>query len=194
VKIIAALGVAVATAAAVIAVLLAQDLRAWPGAIGHGKAANVSIPFHAAERILGVHDQLELRLALVDVRRVAKRQVHLEDALDVQGERAAVENRLATLAGSADTRVASQAEDVIGVLAFGDLARGGFQGRPQAETALGAFQNAVRLDPTNAAARWNLEVVLRLLVAHGVRTGPGQGSGASTGRHGASGGAPGRGF
>ena len=59
-KIIAALGVAVATAAAVIAVLLAQDLRAWPGAIGHGKAANVSIPFHAAERILGVHDQLEL--------------------------------------------------------------------------------------------------------------------------------------
>jgi len=182
VKIIAALGVAVATAAAVIAVLLAQDLRAWPGAIGHGKAANVSIPFHAAERILGVHDQLELRLALVDVRRVAKRQVHLEDALDVQGERAAVENRLATLAGSADTRVASQAEDVIGVLAFGDLARGGFQGRPQAATALGAFQNAVRLDPTNAAARWNLEVVLRLLIAHGVRTGPGQGAAARQAR------------
>jgi hypothetical protein len=194
VKIVAALGVALATAAAVIAVLLAQDLRAWPRAIGHDKAANVSIPFDAAERILGVQDQLELRLALVDVRRVARQQLHLEDALDVQGERAAVENRLATLAGSADRRVASQAEDVIGVLSFGDLARGGFQGRPQAETALGAFQNAVRLDPANAAARWNLEVVLRLLIAHGVRTGPGQGAGASAGRHGASGGAPGRGF
>lgn len=189
-----ALGVALAAALAVVAVLLAQDLRAWPHAIEHDRAPSSTIPYDAAERILGLRDQLELRLALVDVRRVVKQQVQLSDALGVQGERAAAENRLAVLAGSADRRVASQAEDVLGVLSFGDLARGGFQGRPQAETALGAFQNAVRLDPSNAAARWNLEVVLRLLVAHGVRTGPGQSAGAGTGRHGASGGALGRGF
>jgi hypothetical protein len=194
VRTLAAFGLALAVAAAVVAVLLAQDLRAWPSAIGDDRAASASIPFDAAERILGVHDQLELRLSLVDVRRVVKERLHLADALDVQGRRAAVENRLAALAGSADSRVASQAEDVLGVLSFGDLARGGFQGRPQTETALGAFQNAVRLDPANAAARWNLEVVLRLLVAHGVRTGPGQGAGTGAGHHGASGGAPGRGF
>jgi len=189
-----ALGLALAAVAAVLAALLAQDLRACPGALRHDRAPTASIPYNAAERILGLRDQLGLRIALVDVRRIAPAQLHLADALDVQGERAALENRLAVLAGSSDRRVASQAEDVFGVLSFGDLARGGFQGRPQAETALGAFQNAVRLDPANVAARWNLEVVLRLLIAHGVRTGPGQGSGVGTGRHGASGGAPARGF
>jgi hypothetical protein len=187
-------GLALAAAAVVLAVLLAQDLRAWPGALEREKAASVVVPYNAAERILGVRDQLDLRQALTAARSATKGQLQLQDALAVQGERAAAENRLAVLAGSADARIASQAEDVLGVLSFGDLARGGYQGRPQAETALGAFQNAVRLDPANAAARWNLEVVLRLLIEHGVRTGAGQSGGAGTGRHGSSGGLPGRGF
>ncbi len=177
-----------------VAALLAQDLRAWPSALDDARPASAAIPFDAAERILGVHDQLALRRALVDVRVVAKQQHSLETALDVQGRRAAVENELAALAGSANPRIASQAEDVLGVLSFSDLRRGGYQGTPQAETALGAFQNAVRLDPANATARWNLEVVLRLLIAHGVRIGPGQGAGGATGRHGGAGGVPGRGF
>ena len=149
-KVVATLGLALAAAAAVLAILLAQDVRAWPGAIAHDRPAGVSIPSGAAERILGLRDQLALRLALVAARRAAHGQLHLENALDVQGARGAAENRLAALAGSADPRIASQAEDVLGFLSFGDLARGGFQGRPQAETALGAFQNAVRLDPANA--------------------------------------------
>lgn len=183
-----------AAATAIVAVLLAQDLRAWPDALAHDRAASATVPFAAAERILDVHDQLALRRALVDVRTVAREQINLTTALDVQGSRAAVENELAVLAGSANPRVASEAEDVLGVFSFGDLAHGGYQGRPQAETALAAFQSAVRLDPANSTARWNLEVVLRLLIAHGVRTGPGQGAGGATGRHGASGGVPGRGF
>ena len=185
---------ALALAAAIVAVLLGQDLRAWPHALAHDRAPSVVVPFSAAERILDVRDQLALRSALVDVRTVAREQINLTTALDVQGRRAAVENDLAVLAGSSDPRVASEAEDVLGVFSFGDLARGGYQGRPQAETALAAFQNAVRLDPANSAARWNLEVVLRLLIAHGVRTGQGQGAGGATGRHGAAGGVPGRGF
>ena len=185
---------ALAVAAAAVAVLLAQDLRAWPHALGHAKAPNATVPFRAAERILDMHDQLALRRTLVDVRSVARAQHRLEDVLEVQGRRAKTEDELAALAGSANRKVASEAEDVLGVLAFGDLARGGYQGRPQAETSLAAFQNAVRLDPANSAARWNLEVVLRLLIAHGVRTGSGQGSGAATGRHGAGGGIPGSGF
>ena len=104
-----------ATAAAVIAVLLAQDLRAWPSALGHARPASASVPFAAAERILGVRDQLALRRALVDVRVVAREQVSLTSALDVQGQRAAAENELAALAGSADPTIASEAEDVLGV-------------------------------------------------------------------------------
>lgn len=186
--------IAGATAAAVIAVLLAQDVRAWPSALGHARPASASVPFDAAERILGVRDQLALRRALVDVRVVARQRVSLESALDVQGRRAAAENELAALAGSTNPTIASETEDVLGVLSFNDLSRSGYQGRPQAETALAAFQNAVRLNPANATARWNLEVVLRLLIAHGVRIGPGQGAGGATGRHGGAGGVPGRGF
>ena len=186
--------VTLAVGAAVVAILLAQDLRAWPHALAHDRSASATIPFAAAERILDVRDQLALRRALIAARAVAREQINLTTSLDVQGSRAAVENELAGLAGSSDPRVASEAEDLLGVFSFGDLAHGGYQGRPQAETALAAFQSAVRLDPANSAARWNLEVVLRLLIAHGVRTGPGQGAGGATGRHGASGGVPGRGF
>lgn len=185
---------ALALAVAVVAVLLAQDLRRWPHALTHDRAASAAVPFAAAERILDVRDQLALRRALAAARGVAREQINLTTSLDVQGQRAAVENALGALAGSSDPRVASEAEDVLGYFSFGDLSRGGYQGRPQAETALAAFQNAVRLDPTNSAARWNLEVVLRLFIAHGVRTGVGQGAGGATGRHGAAGGVPGRGF
>ena len=186
--------IALAVAAAVGAFLLAQDIRACPGALRQGHAPSTTIPFAAAERILNLRDQLELRRVLGAAHGVAKIRVRLDNALDVQGSRAVVENQLAALAGSTNTRVAAEAEDVYGVLSFGDLAHGNFAGRPQIEASLSAFQNAVRLDPSDAAARWNLEVVLRLLIARGVRTGPGQGAGRGTGHQGATGGFPGRGF
>ena len=71
----------------------------------------------------------------------------------------------------ADPAVASQASDLLGVLAFGDYAAGGGRDADQAGRAASAFGAAVRLDPGNDAAKVNLELVLRLFAAHGVRPG-----------------------
>ena len=69
---------------------------------------------------------------------------------------------------------------------------------PIDSTSLGRiadFTNAVRADPTNAAAKYDLELLLRLTAAHGAR--PGAGTGGSFGkggRRGAGGGVPGGGY
>jgi hypothetical protein len=53
----------------------------------------------------------------------------------------------------------------------------------------------VRLDPTNAAAQYNLELLLRMLLAHGQRVGPNSAPGPrATGRKGAGAGQPGTGY
>ena len=65
----------------------------------------------------------------------------------------------------------------------------------QSEAAIGDFQNAVRDDPQNTTAKFDLELLLRVLSAQGVRLGSNNQSGAaSTGRHGAGGGIPGSGY
>jgi hypothetical protein len=52
----------------------------------------------------------------------------------------------------------------------------------------------VRTDPENELAKYDLELLLRLTAAHGVRAGAGQSSGVGrSGRHGAAG-LPGSGF
>jgi hypothetical protein len=53
----------------------------------------------------------------------------------------------------------------------------------------------VRADPSNANAKYDLELALRLLFSQGVRVGAGQQTGAgATGRRGAGGGVPGSGY
>ena len=61
---------------------------------------------------------------------------------------------------------------------------------------MGAFENAVTVQRGNAAAKYNLELIRRLLVARGVRTGgtPSAGPRGSGGQRGAGGGTPGRGY
>ena len=57
------------------------------------------------------------------------------------------------------------------------------------------LQNAVRDDPENTTAKFDLELLLRVLTAQGVRVGSNNQAGAgSTGRHGAGGGIPGSGY
>ena len=65
----------------------------------------------------------------------------------------------------------------------------------QAGRAASAFAAAVRLDPENEAAKFNLELVLRLFQAHGVRPGSSPTAGGQgPGRRGAGAGLPGKGY
>jgi hypothetical protein len=58
-----------------------------------------------------------------------------------------------------------------------------------------AFEAAVRRDPANLDAKYNLELLLRRTRATATREGPGNGSGAlGQGRRGAGSGTPGRGY
>jgi hypothetical protein len=188
-------------ALAVAAALLAADVRGWQRAFatgdatpGAGWSVPARVPGRAAERLLGVADDVAVRRAISSYRRTVSVHARLDNALAATAGRAAAETALAAIASGAGAR-ASQAATLLGVLAFGDLARGGGRDASQAQTAVGDFESAVRADPSNDIAKLDLELALRALQAKGVRVGPGIGSGTgANGGKGAGSGTPGAGY
>jgi len=182
-------------ALAVVVALLAGDVRAWQETFESGQTkASTRLPWNIAARTLAVEDDVQARRAIALFRATASVHGRLDNALGVTAARANAETALAAVARGRGAR-ASQAATLLGVLAFGDLARGGGRDSSQAETAVGDFENAIRADPSDANAKYDLELLLRSLAARGVRTGPGAGSGAgATGHKGAGSGTPGQGY
>lgn len=199
-----ALRIAAAVAALVLAaglLALARDLRAWNDGIGRGDRAYAAVPSQArwtaatwlpgdpARTLLDVEPRLELRRAVqlfagaVDVTR------GIDNGERRARERAAAEVALARVAETGDPRAASQASNLVGVLAETEL-----QG-PTTSRGRAAFEAAVRSDPTNDAAAYNLELILRRARVAGTRQGPGSGSGSrGPARQGAGSGVPGMGY
>jgi hypothetical protein len=199
-----AVAVALALLSAVVA-LLAADVRAWRDAVRHDDAVYVAggsgadwepralVPLAAAQRLLGVEPDVELRRALELVR--GARLVRGEfETTEREGARGAAEAALVPIARGADPRRASQASALLGLLAFTDR-RAGSAGAPPVARALAAFEQAYRLDRSNDVAKYDLELVQRLMQARGTR--PGESAGAApggTGRRGAGSGRPGSGY
>jgi len=193
---------AVLAAAAVIASLLAQDVSHVRAALASGDVSYRATPSRAewtasttlggaARSLLGAGDDLRLRRALQLYVRARKLHLRLDNAVDVESARGRVQDALEPLARNPHT--ASQALTLLGVLAFQASAAGGSQS--QVDTALSNFTDAVRADPTDADAAYDLELVLRLVAAHGSRVEPGRGNGVGrTGHRGAGGGQPGSGY
>jgi hypothetical protein len=192
---------------AALAALLAHDVRGWRSAVRAGDARYEASPASArwspatvlpsvvAGDLLGVRDDVDVRLAIRLFRLADRARGGLDTALQRQGTRARAELALADVARDAGPSVASQASDLLGVLAFGDVAAGGGRDPDQAGRAVSAFAEAVRLDPANESAKVNLELVLRLFQARGVRPGSSPTAGGQgTGRQGAGAGLPGRGY
>lgn len=196
--------VAVLAALAVAAALLAADVRAWPVALGRGDAAYAIDPERAqwtpathlgdlAETLLGTAREVAAREALQRYRHVAGLKEQLADALQVQTRRVAAIDALDGTARSADPRLAAQARTLLGILAFGEAAEGG--GVSQTDAAIADFTDAVRVDPGDTAAKFDLELLLRLTAAHGHRRGTGLSNAfGRTGNAGAAGGVPGSGY
>lgn len=193
-------------ALAVLATLLASDLRAWPAALRSGDARYAVSPRDArwrastalsgvASGALGVGDDVAARKAIRLFRLTYGVRGTLDTQVQRQEVRAGAELALAELARSRDPLRAAQASDLLGVLAFSDLASGGGANPDQAERAVSAFANAVRLNPGDEAAKANLELVLRQFRASGVRAGATTGAGTNgVGRRGAGTGIPGSGY
>ncbi len=200
------LGALVLLALATGAALLAADVRGWERTIGSDDAvfaaapaaptwrADPSVPFAAAERLLGLGDDLRARRAFQRFRATASLQVRLDNALEATAERARTEDALATVGRGHDALLAARADVLLGILAFGDLSRGGGTDQTQAEATFADFEGAVRADPSAEAAKYDLELVLRLLAANGVRPGATGGPGRRpAGKRGGAG-TPGRGY
>jgi hypothetical protein len=202
-----ALRLAAATVLAVVAVvaaLLAADVRAWPVSLERGDAAYAIAPKQArwtpathlgdfAETLLGVSDDVAARVALQRYSQVAGLHQRLNDALEVQTEREAAIDALAGPASAADPRLAAQARTLLGILTFSEASNGG--GISQTDAAIADFTDAIRVDPGDTAAKFDLELLLRLSAAQGHRRGTGPVNAfGNTGHAGSSGGAPGSGY
>jgi hypothetical protein len=191
-------------AAAVLVALLAADVRAWPAALNGGDAVYAATPGRAtwtpstrlgglADGLLGVQDDVAGRRALQLYSLSIGLHQRLDNALDVQTARAQALNALASAARDPDPHDASQARTLLGILTFGASASGGSQN--QVDAAIADFTDAIRADPSDVFAKFDLELLLRLTAAHGTRIGPGQSNGpGATGHHGAGGGVPGNGY
>jgi len=198
---LAAAAAAIVLAAAL--ALLAADARAWRDALraddlryrldaGPAPAWDTStlLPAGLARGLLAVEDDRALRQAVA-----AFRAAHVARGGFVRPRvRGQAEAALARVAEGGTHAQASQASDLFGVLAFTD-STSGRRAAPAVERSLAAFQNAVRLDPGNASAKYNLELLLRLLEARGRRSGPNPAPGPrASGRRGAGTGTPGQGY
>jgi hypothetical protein len=206
-------GAAVLLALAVGAALLAADARSWRTTLREDDALLPAAPNAVtwrpnthfgslAERFLGVRDDVEARRGIALYLQTVNLPVRLDNAQQVAMARGRAEQALAAVARDSHGARASQAETLLGVLVFTDV---GPSNDPfeettgvdpdQAQASLADFEDAVRADPENPLAKYDLELALRALLAQGIRVGAGQQTGAgSTGQRGAGGGIPGGGY
>jgi hypothetical protein len=169
-------------AAAVCAALLALDVRAWRDEFATADArfeagsreswrADEHFPGSPAGSLLAVDDDREAREAFArfrSARALAGDPLRRQEAEGVRGQAERALARVAAGSGQA----AAQANVLLGVLGF-DQANG-------PERAVQSFAQALRLDGSNAEAKFDLELALRVLAPTGAR--PGDGTGRGTGR------------
>ena len=194
----AALALAIAAALA----LLAADVRAWrdtmraddlrfqlSGSSESDWETSTLLPAGVSRSVLDVDDDRALRRGVAAFRAADRARGFSRPRV-----RGAAEASLAEVAaGDGAPAQASQAFDLLGILAFSDSTSG--RRATPVERSLAAFENAVRRDPDNTAAKYNVELLLRLLEAEGERRGPNPAPGArGGGRRGAGTGTPGQGY
>ena len=171
---------------AAVAALGAADAGRWRDAVDdvRGREPVAKLPGDPVGRVAAIEDDLAYRRALRNFV-VAE---HVPWGFDNGELRATVRTRaagaLATVAENGEPRLASRANDLLGVLAATDGA---------VDTARDRFQAAILADPTNVNAKRNLETLLRVLDPFARRPGPVSGSGPRGGR-GAGSSAPGTGY
>jgi len=191
---------------AVLAALLAVDLLRWDAAVRSGDRrfvrdaagarwrASTILPGDPAKHVLGLGDGLAFREAAQEFEAVLAVGRGYDNGLSEGQTRGELELTLAELARSSDRRLASRADNLLGILAFADSQRSGVTAPAPVDRSLADFQAAVRLDPSDDDAKFNLELLLRQLVATGLRRGENGTPGPARGHRGAGGGLPGRGY
>jgi hypothetical protein len=200
------LGVAL-VAVAVVGALLAADVRSRAAGLQAGDlrfaqdpaaarwSASVLLPGDPALRLLGVRGDLAFRRTAQRAAAVRAAGNGFDNGVSESRTRAEVEALLADESRSGDARIASAAANLLGILAFDDSKQIGASAPAPVERSVADFQDAIRRDPGNDDAKFNLELLLRELVAKGVRPGSNSAPGGpAQGRRGAGAGLPGHGY
>jgi hypothetical protein len=189
-----AAAVALVIVAAVLAVA-AHDVLSWRSALARPEPAQAApwLPGDPARRLLALDDDLALRRAVHAFAAAQATPRGYDNGVTRTRARAAAEVALSDVAAFGAPARASQAGNLLGVLVAGSgHVTGGVTADDRAREA---FEAAVRRDPANLDAKYNLELLLRRTRATATREGPGNGSGAlGQGRRGAGSGSPGRGY
>jgi hypothetical protein len=181
----------VALAAALVLFALAIDVGRWRHVATRPPATLLG---GTAEDLLGTRDDVALRSGIHAFVAAERTPYGFDNGQHQTRVRSAAEGQLAGVASGAPAREASQAEDLVGVLAWGAA-----QAPPgvldPADRAVQAFTEAAHLDPANVDAAFNLELALRALTPHGARQGVNPNAGTTgTGTSGAGSGGPGEGY
>jgi hypothetical protein len=191
---------------AVLAALLAADVRGWRDGLSAGDAVFAQRPADAtwsgasllpgdpARRILGLSDELAYRRAVQSFVAVEAAGNGFDNGYSESRARGALEAELAALARGSDTRRSAEVENLIGILSFLDSKQHGPTAPAPIDRSVAGFHSAAQLDPGNDDAKANLEWLLQTLVAKGSRKGASNGGGPAKGHKGAGGGFPGRGY
>jgi hypothetical protein len=205
-------------AVAVLLVLFARDTWHWSRAMRDADAraatgyvgpeawnAETTLPPGFVRRVLALDDDLTFRREAVQALRQA---AHVPNAKE-QRERLVLESALARLSRDegSPARAASAADDLGALLYFDPPSPSGAQNPYQdpskaapsgvqtpSERARAEFELAVRLDPGNAIAQRNLEVLLRETSPTSNRERPRAGRGERRGAKGAGSRLPGHGY
>src|SRR5262249_36938194 len=143
--------------------LAAGDVRyaAGPGQRDLWSSSSI-VPFHAARRLLGIDDDLAYRRAIRLFRLSAPRTPSLA-RFSLAPIRAEAEAALtAAAARETDRTRRSELVNMLGVLTVARAAGDALSSPEAMRNSVTLFRRAIRLDPSNADAKTNLELVLRV--------------------------------
>lgn len=195
----------VLAALGVILLAAAHDLRGWEHALGEGDgsferrpadarwSASSWLPGDPVRDALAVDDDLRLRRAVQAYVIAADAKRGLDNGVRQARIRATAEIGLADVTATGSAAQASQAGNLLGVLVA--TAERTPDAAATEDRAGETFAAAIRADPRNVDAKYNLELILRRIRVVGTREGPGNGAGnRGESRRGAGSGLPGSGY
>ena len=194
-------------ALAVLLACLASDVLSWRNALRSGDrafarspasatwTASTVLPSATARDLMGLGLPLRFRGAEQSFAAVQAAGSGYDNGLSETRSRGELEAQLAELARSGHRVIASEADNLLGILAFADSTPTGPAAPAPVDQSVADFQAAVRLEPGNVDAKFNLELLLHQLLARGIRPGSNSSAGGpAKGHRGAGGGLPGRGY
>jgi hypothetical protein len=169
------------------ALALAHDIRSWQGGVDRGDtrfaAQPVAARWHAGTWLLGdpalallsLRDDLSVRRGEKAFAVALATPTGYDDGRQKSQARGLAELALSDPLATGSPAQASRAGNLLGILAAtGESGSdAGVSDRRAAET----FESAIRADPANANAKYNLELILRRIKVVGSREGAGGSSG-----------------